>query len=101
MAETRIPEELIPWHDIAELGTWSQPWTKVFEAAPPFDRWYTGGALNVAVNCLDRHLADRADQTAVLWEGEPGDRLEITYQQLHDDVLRLTRSLRALSLIHI
>jgi acetyl-CoA synthetase len=95
MAETRIPEELIPWHDIAELGTWSQPWTKVFEAAPPFDRWYTGGALNVAVNCLDRHLADRADQTAVLWEGEPGDRLEITYQQLHDDVLRLTRSLRA------
>lgn len=98
MAESRIPEELEAWKNIADLAEWSQPWTSLHEADPPFDHWYVGGALNVSVNCLDRHLADRGDQTALLWEGEPGDRQAITYRQLHDDVLSLTRSLRATGL---
>jgi len=95
MAESNVPEELQAWKDIADLAEWSQPWTSLYEADAPFDHWYVGGSLNVSVNCLDRHLADRGDQTALLWEGEPGERLAITYRQLHDDVLSLTRSLRA------
>lgn len=98
MADSRDAEELRAWKAIADLAEWSQPWTSLHEVDPPFDHWYVGGSLNVSVNCLDRHLADRGDQTALLWEGEPGERLAITYRQLHDDVLSLTRSLRATGL---
>lgn len=98
MAEPRPQEGLAAWQRIADHAEWSQPWTSLYEVDPPFDRWFVDGCLNVSVNCLDRHLPDRGDQFALLWEGEPGDRLAITYQQLHDDVLSLTRSLRAAGL---
>ncbi|MDQ3156357.1 MAG: AMP-binding protein [Actinomycetota bacterium] len=95
MAESFGPEELGAWKDIADRAVWFQPWTLLHEADAPFDRWYADGSLNVSVNCLDRHLADRGHQTALLWEGEPGERLAITYRELHDDVISLARSLRA------
>lgn len=98
MVESPVTPEFAPWQEIADRAEWSRPWTTLHQPDPPFDHWYVGGTLNISVNCLDRHLDVRADQTALLWEGEPGDRLAITYQQLHDDVLRLTRSLRATGL---
>lgn len=95
MAEAAGAEQLRAWKNIADAATWSRPWTTVFRPEPPFDRWFVDGALNVAVNCVERHLADRGEQTALLWEGEPGDRRSITYAQLHEDVVSLARSLRA------
>ena len=59
-------------------------------------RWFAGGALNVAANCLDRHLPARADQVAIHWEGETGDRRTLTYGALHAEVVTFADALRAL-----
>lgn len=77
---------------------WDQPWNKVFEA--DFLRgtaaWFVGGKLNVSANCIDRHLPDRAEQTAIIWEGdEPDQDKHITYAELHEEVCRLANVLRA------
>ena len=58
--------------------------------------WFKGGKLNVSANCIDRHLANRADQVAIIWEGDdPKDDARITYQELHDAVCRLANGLKA------
>jgi acetyl-CoA synthetase len=76
--------------------TWQQPFAQVL--AGDFSAgniaWFPGGRLNVSENCLDRHLAKRGDQVAILWEGdEPGDVRRITYQELHAEVCRLANVL--------
>src|SRR5690606_22034501 len=76
---------------------WQRRWDELFVEAPPFHRWFEGGIFNLAENCTDRHLDDRADQGAIWWEGEPGDRRSLTYAQLHDDVLRLAAGPRELA----
>ena len=59
-------------------------------------QWFIGGRLNVSVNCIDRHLPQRASQAAILWEGdEPGEERRISYGQLHDEVCRLANVLKA------
>ena len=59
-------------------------------------RWYQDGTTQRSANCLDRHLATRGDQTAIIWEGDdPGDRKRITYRELHDDVCRFANVLKA------
>lgn len=83
------------WRMAAQQTDWMQPYTSVWQAAPPFDHWFVDGAINLSVNCLDRHLSDKADQVAIYWEGEPGDRRELTYADLHSDVVDLARALRA------
>jgi acetyl-CoA synthetase len=73
----------------AEAGRldWATPFEQLYAPGPtPNDRWFSGGRLNVAANCLDRHLAERGDRVAVYWEGEPGDRRALTYQELHAEV---------------
>ena len=58
-------------------------------------KWFEDGTLNVAYNCIDRHLAKRGDQTAIIWEGDdPKDHKNITYQELHDEVCRFANILR-------
>jgi acetyl-CoA synthetase len=89
------------WREQAETLQWLRPFTEVkdtsFEAADLHIRWFADGELNVAANCLDRHLADRGDQIAIIWEGDnPGDSLEITYRELHAQVGKLGNSLRSL-----
>lgn len=84
------------WDPIARSLAWDTPYTAVFAVNPPLHDWFLGGELNLAVNCTDRHLAERAGQVAIFWEGEPGDRRELTFQQLHDEVLRVTAGLRQL-----
>jgi len=81
----------------SEFLTWETPWQTVchYDFAAGEAAWFGGGKLNVAVNCIDRHLASRADQIALIWEGdEPSDDKKITYAELHDNVCRLGNVLR-------
>ena len=69
-----------------EFLQWDQPWQTVVDYDFHEGRasWFAGGRLNVSVNCIDRHLATRADQTALLWEGDaPAQSQHITYRELH------------------
>jgi acetyl-CoA synthetase len=58
-------------------------------------RWFDGGQLNVSYNCIDRHLAQRGEQTALLWEGDDPRIKAITYRELHRQVCRLANALKA------
>src|SRR5690606_5502765 len=81
------PEEF--WREQAErFLSWDQPFEKTLEWQDLRARWFVGGQLNVAANCLDRHLQERGDQVAIHWEGEPGDDRRLTYRQLHEEVCR-------------
>ena len=77
--------------------SWEQRWNSVVESDMHKGeaQWFGGGKLNVATNCIDRHLPQRANQTAIIWEGDdPNDSKPITYAQLHDQVSRLGNVLR-------
>jgi acetyl-CoA synthetase len=85
------------WAGWAEELDWFRKWDRVLEWNPPYAKWFVGGQLNVAHNCLDRHLAtDRRTKPALIWEGEPGDTLTYTYEELHREVSRAANALRAL-----
>jgi acetyl-CoA synthetase len=78
--------------------TWSKPWSKVLEwdFRKGLIRWFEGGKLNACVNCLDRHLKKRGDQTAILWEGDdPAKSKKITYRELHAEVSRCANVLKS------
>jgi acetyl-CoA synthetase len=80
----------------AELE-WMRPWDRVLEWDPPFAKWFVGGTLNVAVNCLDRHVRTaRRNKAALIWEGEPGDRRTLTYWDLYVEVNKFANVLREL-----
>ena len=79
-------------HQASEFLTWDKPWDTVCESDlhKGHAHWFDGGKLNASVNCIDRHLPERADQTAILWEGDdPNEHKHITYQALKDEVCRL------------
>ncbi|MGH2784293.1 MAG: acetate--CoA ligase [Actinomycetota bacterium] len=84
------------WARQAETLEWSRRWDSVMEWDPPWVKWFSGGRLNISVNCLDRHLAANGDRVAYHWEGEPGDTRTITYRDLHADVCRMANALRSL-----
>ncbi len=95
----RDPDEF--WGRMARRIDWLRPFGKVhdvsFDARDFRIRWYEDGQLNVAANCLDRHLAHRGDKTAIIWEGDdPGESERITYRELYYRVCRLGNALRAL-----
>jgi acetyl-CoA synthetase len=77
---------------------WDAPWTEVQHAdlATGQASWFKGGKLNVSANCIDRHLKDRGDQIAIIWEGDnPSESAEITYRKLHHHVCRLANVLKS------
>ncbi|MGQ0744460.1 MAG: acetate--CoA ligase [Acidimicrobiales bacterium] len=81
----------------ADLVDWFSPWDTTCEWDLPWARWFVGGTLNVAYNCLDRHVtAGRGDRVAFHWEGEPGDTRTITYAELTVEVCRFANVLRSL-----
>ncbi len=85
------------WEEQARALEWITPWTQVLEWKIPHARWFLGGRLNVAANCLDRHVrTPRRNQAAIIWEGEPGDRRTITYWELHREVGRAANALKQL-----
>ena len=88
------------WAGIASRLEWSRPFTKVkdvsFDADDLHIKWFEDGQLNAAGNCLDRHLETRADQTAIIWEGDdPGEHEYITYREVHAEVCRMANILKA------
>jgi len=85
------------WAEQARALDWITPWQRVLEWTPPHARWFTGGRLNVAANCIDRHLAGpRRNKAAIIWEGEPGDRRVLTYWELAREVGRAANALKGL-----
>jgi acetyl-CoA synthetase len=85
------------WAEQADRLHWHQKWDRVLDWQPPFAKWFVGGKLNVAYNCVDRHVADGyGDQVAFHWEGEPGDARTITYADLKREVCRTANALREL-----
>src|SRR5258708_15926352 len=87
------------WAEQAKRIGWMKPFTKVenvsFAPGNISIKWFEDGVLNVAWNCIDRHLATRGDQTAIIWEGDdPSQSKHITYRQLHDEVCRMANILR-------
>ncbi|MCC4908944.1 acetate--CoA ligase [Microbacterium sp. cx-59] len=83
-----------------EYVHWHRPFTEVLDwSNPPFATWFADGELNVAYNCLDRHVeAGHGDRVALLWEGEPGDQRRVTYAELTDEVKRLANLLTELGI---
>lgn len=96
VADERLYEEagadrLAFWaHQARDLLQWEKPFTRTLDwSNPPFAKWFDDGELNVAVNCLDRHVAaGLGERVALHWEGEPGDSRDVTYAELTDEVKR-------------
>ena len=85
------------WAEMAERLRWTTRWERVLDWQPPFAKWFVGGRLNVADNCLDRHLSGpRRNKAAIIWEGEPGERRVLTYAMLHREVCRFANVLKSL-----
>src|SRR5438094_732557 len=85
------------WSEMAGRLRWTTRWERVLDWQPPFAKWFVGGRLNIADNCLDRHLAGpHRNKEAIVWEGEPGDRRVLTYHALHREVCRFANVLKAL-----
>ena len=86
------------WAERAEALHWDTKWDQVLDwSNPPFAKWFVGGKLNVAYNCVDRHVeAGNGDRVAYHWRGEEGEELDITYADLHRDVQKFANALKTL-----
>jgi acetyl-CoA synthetase len=94
--EEAAKDRLAFWAKAAERITWAEPFTEVLDwSNPPFAKWYVGGKLNAAYNCVDRHVeAGKGDKVAFHWVGEPeNDTRDITYAELKDEVCRAANTL--------
>jgi len=88
------------WAEHGKKIDWIKPYSQIsdvsYDASDLHIKWYADGTLNAAANCLDRHLAERGDQTAIIWEGdEPDQQRHITYKELHEDVCKFANVLKA------
>ena len=90
------------WGDVAEHFLWQKKWDQVLEGDFNSERvkWYNGGVCNLSENCLDRHLATRGDQTAIIWEpNDPNEQFKtLTYSQLHEQVCRFANALKGIGI---
>jgi acetyl-CoA synthetase len=85
------------WAEQARQLEWIKPWSKVLEWKPPHVKWFVGGKINVAANCVDRHIAGpRRNKAALIWEGEPGDKRTLTYWDLYREVSKFANVLKKL-----
>ncbi|HXG71872.1 MAG TPA: acetyl-coenzyme A synthetase N-terminal domain-containing protein, partial [Gemmatimonadaceae bacterium] len=84
------------WASMAGELEWIRQWDTVLEWKPPHAKWFVGGELNVAANCVDRHVGGpRRNKAALIWEGEPGDSRTLTYWDLYVEVSRFANVLKA------
>jgi len=100
MYKASVSDSVTFWREHGRRVDWIKPYSKVkdvsYDAKNLHVRWYEDGTLNVSANCIDRHLPERATQTAIIWEGDdPKDSKHITYKQLHDEVCRFANVLKA------
>jgi acetyl-CoA synthetase len=87
------------WAGVAKELHWFKPWDKVLEWNLPSAKWFVGGKMNLSYNCLDRQAhCGRADKTAIIWEGEPGEVRRYTYAELLAEVQRFANGLKALGI---
>jgi acetyl-CoA synthetase len=91
------------WAGAAKELHWFTPWTKVLEWNLPWAQWFVGGKLNLCYNCVDRHVdprvgGERAQKTALIWEGEPGEIRRLTYAELHAEVQKFANGLKSLGI---
>jgi acetyl-CoA synthetase len=92
-------DRLAFWEMQADRLDWASKWDRVLDWEPPFAKWFVGGELNVAYNCVDRHVAaGKGDKVALHWEGEPGDSRTITYAELKDEVSKAANALTELGI---
>ena len=85
------------WAGFASELEWMRPWDSVLEWQSPHAKWFSGGKLNISVNCLDRHVRTaRRNKAAFVWEGEPGDRRTLTYWDLYRQVCAFANVLKSL-----
>ncbi|MEM1369112.1 MAG: acetate--CoA ligase [Cyanobacteria bacterium P01_H01_bin.15] len=86
------------WAELAERELdWFEKWDQVLDWQPPFAKWFVGAKTNITYNCLDRHLKTwRKNKAALIWEGEPGDEVTLTYAQLHREVCKIANVLKNL-----
>ncbi|PSU89741.1 acetate--CoA ligase [Photobacterium kishitanii] len=88
------------WRQHGQILDWITPYTKVkntsFDSGHVSIKWFEDGELNVSANCIDRHLADRGDQAAIIWEGDdPNDDATLTYNDLHQQVCQFANALKS------
>ncbi|MBM4193343.1 MAG: acetate--CoA ligase [Gemmatimonadetes bacterium] len=84
------------WADAARSLDWIEPWHTVLDWKPPYAKWFLGGKLNIAANCVDRHaVGPHGSKPAIIWEGEPGDTRTLTYAELYQEVQRFANVLRS------
>ena len=87
------------WAEAAKELHWFKPWDKVLEWNLPWAKWFVGGKTNLCYNCVDRHATGvRANKTAIIWEGEPGEVRRLTYAELHVEVQKFANALKALGI---
>ncbi len=92
-------DRLAFWAEQADQLEWIERWHTTLEWNAPHAKWFVGGKLNIAANCLDRHLrGPRRNQAALIWEGEPGDRRVLTYWDLAREVGRTANALKSLGI---
>ncbi|MEU4419511.1 acetate--CoA ligase [Actinoplanes sp. NPDC024001] len=93
--EEAASDRLAFWARQAERLTWAKPWDQVLDwSNPPFAKWFVGGELNIAYNCVDRHVeAGNGDKVAIHWEGEPGDTRAVSYAELQKLVSQAANTL--------
>jgi len=87
------------WGNAAKELHWFKPWDKVLDWNLPWAKWFVGGKTNLSYNCVDRHaLGERANKTAIIWEGEPGEVRKLTYAELHAEVQKFANALKSLGI---
>jgi acetyl-CoA synthetase len=87
------------WGEVAEQLHWFKKWDRVLEWNAPWAKWFVGGEINLAYNCLDRHVQTwRRNKAAIIWEGEPGDTRTLTYQQLLTEVQKFSNVLKSVGI---
>jgi acetyl-CoA synthetase len=87
------------WSGAAEDLHWFKRWDKVLDWNLPWANWFVGGKINLSYNCVDRHaLGARAEKTAIIWEGEPGEIRRLTYAELHVEVQKFANALKGLGI---
>src|ERR1700743_1801632 len=101
MHEESVNDPLSFWRMHGKRIDWITPYTRVrdvsFDAKDLHIRWYLDGSLNASFNCLDRHLKTRANQTAIIWEGDdPKQAKHVTYAELHEIVCKFANALKTL-----
>jgi acetyl-CoA synthetase len=86
------------WAEHARTLAWDKTWDRVLDWQPPFAKWFVGGQLNAAYNCVDRHCVGATkNKAAIIWEGEPGDRRVLRYQDLQREVSKFANVLKGLA----